>query len=161
MGYHFKNCSKFLLFVSFSLLSFDTFSASEATKKLIHDVLAKYGISAGGKSDCNTDKEPYYDKKTGIVRCFDNNGYYENNYWSPKDRLCKHCPYGTIVNKQNPQTCNEIKCQNDMELMLPENKKCPEGFELIKITNGKCPDGYELVDLSSNCPDGYEQFKNK
>ena len=162
-----------LLFAGILLFSCNAFSASEATKKLIHEVLAKYGISAGGKSDCNTDKEPYYDKNTGIVRCFDNNGYHENNYWSPIDRLCKSCPIGTIVNKQNPQSCKQINCPSGtvgikvtngncpagMDLFAPSKGICPEGYELKKIINGKCPAGMELIDLRSSCPSGYEMFK--
>ena len=172
------------------LFSCNTFSASEATKKLIHEVLAKYGISAGGKELCDTPFEPKYDTATGVVRCnsYDNTTRMNaNNYWSPKDRLCKECPLGTLLNKTTFQSCNQVICPEGtigtkvsdgkcpegmelfapnegvcpagMELVSPSKKTCPEGYELKKITNGQCPDGFELIDLRKSCPSGYEIFK--
>ncbi len=156
-----KSKIKYIVLLGLLLCKSGSFGASEATKKLIHETLAKYGISAGGKEVCGTPLEPKYDN--GIIKCnsYKANGYRANNYWVPSDRLCKHCPIGTILNKQTFQSCNEIECENDLALLLPKNGKCPEGYELIKITNGKCPDGYELVDLTENCPEGYEKFNNK
>ena len=169
--------SKFLYgFLFLFLYESGSFGASEATKKLIHDVLAKYGISAGGKEVCGTPLEPQYNKTTGKVSCnsYDNTTRMNaNNYWSPKDRLCKECPLGTLLNKTTYQSCNQVicpegtigtkvsdgKCPEGMELFAPSKGICPEGYELKKITNGKCPDGMELIDLRSNCPSGYEMFK--
>ena len=157
----FQNKIKFICLIGLLLYESRSFGANDATKQLINKTLAKYGIGAGGKKDCNTDKEPFYDKDTGVVRCYDNNGYKKNNYWSPTDRLCKECPYGTILNKNTYQSCNDIKCQDGLELSLPNNKKCPEGYELIKVTNGNCPDGFDLIHLNEKCPDGYERLKHE
>ena len=67
MKNYIKNHGKILLFATGILLSHKEFSASEATKKLIHETLAKYGISAGGKEVCGTTLEPKNDN--GKVRC--------------------------------------------------------------------------------------------
>ena len=188
MKNYIKNCSKVLLFVGVLLFSCNAFSASEATKKLIHEVLAKYGISSGGKEVCGTPFEPQYED--GVIKCnsYDNTTRMNaNNYWSPSERLCKECPLGTLLNKTNYQTCNQVVCPEGtigvtvrggkcpegmelfapsegicpegMELVSPSKGICPEGYELIKITNGKCPDGMELIDLRSSCPLGFEMFK--
>ncbi len=156
-----KNFSKFFLVIGCCMFSYETFAASETTKQLINKTLAKYGISAGGKDVCQTDKEPEYNENTGIVKCNrEINGVKSNNYWVPNERLCKECPYGTILNKNTYQSCDEIKCQYGMEPALPQNKTCPEGYELVKITDKKCPEGFELVELNEKCPEGYERFKN-
>ena len=62
--------------------------------------------------------------------------------WVPSERLCKACPYGTILNKNTYQSCNEIKCQDSVELAISQNKKCPDAFKLVKL-NEKFPEGYE------------------
>ncbi len=176
MKNYIKNHGKILLFATGILLSHKAFSASEATKKLIHETLAKYGISAGGKEVCGRSDEPICDKLGCKVKCNRvdaTTGLKANNYWSPKDRLCKSCPLGTVLNKQTFQTCNQVvcpegttgikvsggKCPAGMDLFAPSKGICPEGYELKKITNGKCPDGFELIDLRSNCPSGFEMFK--
>ena len=165
-----KKHGKIVLFAAVCLFSCNTFSASEATKQLIHEVLAKYGISAGGKEVCGKDTEPICDSKDCVVKC---NRYNTNNYWSPSERLCKECPLGTILNKINYQSCKQINCPSGtvgitvrggncpagMDLFAPSKGICPEGYELKKITNGKCPDGMELIDLRSSCPSGFEMFK--
>ena len=130
-------------------------------KKLIHETLAKYGISAGGKEICGTTFEPKYDK--GKVKC--NNydagtGTYANNYWSPKDRLCKSCPVGTILNKTTFQSCNNITCPEGTRRVDVENGKCPKGMDLFDPDNGICPEGYELVAPEQNiCPTGSKAIK--
>ena len=144
MKNYIKNCSKFLLFLGFILLSFEVFSASEATKKLIHDVLAKYGISAGGKEVCGRGKEPDYNQQTGVVKCKNEiaDPFYTgdtNNCWDKESRLCKTCPYTTVVSQNDHITCRKIIC--------------PEGYELVEVKNGNCPEGFELKQFSKNsCP---------
>ena len=169
-----KTKIKYAILFGLLLYKSGTFGASEATKKLIHETLAKYGISAGGKEVCGTTLEPKYDN--GKVRCNSidaRTAMKANNYWSPSDRLCKSCPVGTILNKTTFQSCNQVVCPEGttgikvsgrncpagMDLFAPNKGICPEGYELKKITNGKCPDGMELIDLRSSCPSGYEMFK--
>ena len=161
---------KYAVLVSLLLYKSGSFAASEATKKLIHETLAKYGISAGGKEICGGDEEPICNEPGCKVKC---NRYGANNFWSPSDRLCKSCPVGTILNKTTFQTCNQIvcpegttgikvsggNCPTGMDLFAPSKGICPDGYELKKITNGKCPDGMELIDLRKSCPSGYEMFK--
>ena len=161
----FQNKVKYFYLIGMLLVN-SNFAAAD-TKQMINNVLAKYGISAGGKKVCGTDEEPEYDINTGIVRCnkerskADNTTYKPNNYWVPSERLCKPCPYGTILNKNTYQSCNQIQCQDGMQLVVPQNKTCPEGYELVKITNKKCPEGFELVELNERCPEGYERYKNQ
>ena len=44
-----KTKIKYAVLLGLLLCKSGTFGASEATKKLIHETLAKYGLSAGGK----------------------------------------------------------------------------------------------------------------
>ena len=120
-----------------------SFGASEATKQLINKTLAKYGIGAGGKEDCNTDKEPFYDKNTGIVRCYNNNGYKENNCWDKDSRLCKECPSGTVVSKNDYINCRQLKCPYGYELIeVKDGQECPEGFEKKPISLNSCDSNF-------------------
>ncbi len=165
-----KSKIKYAILLGLLLCKTGSFGASEATKKLIHETLSKYGISAGGKEVCGGDEEPICNEPGCKVKC---NRYGANNFWSPSDRLCKSCPVGTILNKTTFQSCNQIvcpdgttgikviggNCPDGMDLFAPSKGICPEGYELKKITNGKCPDGMELIDLRNNCPSGYEMFK--
>ena len=137
MKNYIKNSSKFLLFAGFILLSFEVFSASEATKKLIHEVLAKYGISAGGKEVCDTGRDTDYDPQTGIVKCKNNSPGDSNNCWDASSRLCKECPSGTIVSSSDHITCRQIVC--------------PEGYELKEIINNECPEGFEIKWFDETC----------
>ncbi len=89
-----KNIVKIFLILNFCLLSFDSFAVAN-TKQMIHEVLAKYGISAGGKEICGKGKEPDYDKQTGIVKCKNDKQGDDNNCWDASSRLCKECPDGT------------------------------------------------------------------
>ena len=57
-----KTKIKYAIFLGLLLCKSGSFGASEATKKLIHEKLAKYGISAGGKEVCATGHEPEYNK---------------------------------------------------------------------------------------------------
>ncbi len=139
MKNYIKNHGKILLFAGICLFSHKVFSASEATKRLIHEALAKYGISAGGKEVCGTGREPEYNKQTGIVKCKNNAVGDSNNCWNASSRLCKECPYTTVVSPRDHITCRQIIC--------------PEGFELVKVENGNCPADFELKSVSANsCP---------
>ena len=131
-----------LLFVGMCLFSCDVFSASEATKKLIHETLAKYGISAGGKEICGKATEPYYNKTTGKVDCY-NNKYKENNCWDKDSRLCKRCPDGTILNKNDYISCNKIVCPDGWKLIEVKDDKCPTGFKRLDITRDSCPANFK------------------
>ncbi len=150
MKNYIKNHGKILLFAVGILISHKAFSASEATKRLIQETLAKYGISAGGKEVCGTGREPEYNKQTGIVKCkniFDGDS---NNCWDASSRLCKECPYKTIVSQRDHITCRQIIC--------------PEGFELVKVVNGNCPADFELKSVavnscSSNDFDAYTEIQ--
>ena len=128
---------------SFCWLPIDVFSASEATRRLIHETLAKYGISAGGKRVCGTDEEPFYDESIGKVKCYNNNKYFENNCWDAESRLCKTCPFGKVVSKTDFTTCRQIIC--------------PEGYKLVEVINGECPNGFELKPVSS-CGENFDYY---
>ena len=150
MKNYIKNHGKILLFATGILFSHKTFSASEATKKLIHDTLAKYGISSGGKEVCGTGREPEYNKQTGIVKCKNTFDGDSNNCWDASSRLCKECPYTTVVSPRDHVSCRQIIC--------------PEGFELVKVVNGNCPADFELKSVavnscSSNDFDAYTEYQ--
>ena len=140
----YKQKVKYTFLLGLFLYNFETFSASEATKKLIHEVLAKYGISAGGKEVCGKGKEPDYNKQTGVVKCKNEiaDPFYTgdtNNCWDKESRLCKECPYTTVVSQNDHITCRQ--------------SICPEGYELVEVKNGNCPEGFELKQFSKNsCP---------
>ena len=139
MKNYIKSCSKFLLFAGVLLFSCNAFSASEATKKLIHETLAKYGISAGGKAICDTGRDTDYNQQTGVVKCKNNADGDSNNCWDKESRLCKECPYTTVVSQNDHITCRKIIC--------------PEGYELVEVKNGNCPEGFELKQVAKNsCP---------
>ena len=111
------------------------------TKQMINNVLAKYGISSGGKRVCGTDEEPKYDKNTGIVRCYNNDGYYRQNCWDANSRSCKPCPLGYVVNKYNHIYCHKIVCPTGFKLVKVQDKdSCPNGFRAQRITvSNPCP----------------------
>ena len=124
-------------FAEFCLLAIDVFSASEATRRLIHETLAKYGISSGGKSICGTGKEAEYNKDTGIVKCKNDSVDDNNNCWDKESRLCKECPNGTVVSQKDYISCKKIEC--------------PEGYDLIEVKNRVCPEGFELKEFNNSC----------
>ena len=126
---------KIFLVTGFCLLCKTSVFATD-TKQMIHNILAKYGISAGGKEVCGHDKEPFYDTNTGKVRCYNNNNYFENNCWDASSRLCKECPFGKVVSKIDFTTCRQIVC--------------PEGYELVEVKDGVCPEGFEIKEVTLN-----------
>ena len=145
----YKNRKKLLLVAgvglfavaSFCWLPIDVFSASEATRRLIHETLAKYGISSGGKEVCGKGKEPEYNKDTGIVKCKNDDGYYRQNCWDAESRSCKPCPNGFVVNKNNHNYCHQIICPRGFRLVkVQNNQSCPSGFTAKQITAyNPCP----------------------
>ncbi len=140
-----KIFSKFFLIISCCIFSCESFAASETTKQLINKTLAKYGISAGGKEICGQGKEPDYDEQTGVVKCKNDKQGDDNNCWDAASRLCKECPDGTIVSKQDNVTCRQIIC--------------PEGYELIEVKDETCPEGFEMQEFNeNNCGSDYYGF---
>ncbi len=137
-----KNTGKIFLVTGFCLLYKTSVFASN-TKQMINQVLAKYGISAGGKEVCGHDKEPFYDTNTGKVRCYNNNNYFENNCWDASSRLCKECPFGKVVSKIDFTTCRQIVC--------------PEGYELIEVKDETCPEGFEYKWVDS-CNENFDSY---
>ena len=141
-----------------------SFSANETTKQLINKTLAKYGISSEGKRICGTDEEPYYDKNTGIVRCYDNNKYYKQNCWDSDTRSCKPCPLGFVVNKRNYIYCHKIICPEGFKLIKVQGNNCPNGFTARKITtNNPCPSytsSYNELKATSNYSSSNYKCKN-
>ncbi len=134
---------KNFLIIGSCIFAVNAFSASEATKDLINKTLAKYGISAGGKEICGKGKEPDYDEDTGIVKCKNDKQGDDNNCWDAGSRLCKECPDGTIVSKQDHITCRQIVC--------------PEGYELIEVKNETCPEGFEYKWVNS-CDENFDSY---
>ena len=140
----FQNKIKYIYLIGVLLIN-SNFVAATDTKQMIHNVLAKYGISAGGKKDCNTGKDTDYNEQTGVVKCKNDKLGDDNNCWDKDSRLCKECPNGTIVSKQDHITCRQIVC--------------PEGYELIEIQNNECPDGFEIKEFNeNNCDSDYYGF---
>ena len=134
-----KTKIKYAILFGLLLYKSGSFGASEATKKLIHETLAKYGISSGGKEVCGTGRDTDYDQQTRIVKCKNNADGDSNNCWDASSRLCKECPYTTVVSPRDHVSCRQIIC--------------PEGFELVKVVNGKCPNDFELKSVAVNsCP---------
>ena len=132
---------KYAILLGLLLYKSGSFGASESTKKLIHETLAKYGISAGGKEVCGKGKEPLCEHENCVVKCRNNDpwGGDSNNCWDASSRLCKECPYTTVVSPRDHVSCRQIIC--------------PEGFELVKVVNGQCPNGFELKSVAVNsCP---------
>ena len=81
MKHRIKNHGKSLLIAGFYLLCKTAVFAENNTKQMIHNVLAKYGISAGGRGICDIPKEPEYDVNSETVRYNREklNGYKANN----------------------------------------------------------------------------------
>ena len=132
-----KTKIKYAILLGLLLYKSGTFGASEATKKLIHETLAKYGISAGGKEVCGTGRDTDYNN--GNIKCKNTFDGDSNNCWDASSRLCKECPYTTVVSPRDHITCRQIIC--------------PEGFELVKVVNGNCPADFELKSVAVNsCP---------
>ena len=125
---------KYAVLVGLLLCKSGSFGASEATKRLIQKTLAKYGISSGGKEVCGTGREPDYNN--GNVKCKNDQQGDSNNCWDASSRLCKTCPYKTIVSQRDFITCRQIIC--------------PDGYELVEVKNGECPDGFELKPVVIN-----------
>ena len=132
-----KTKIKYAILLGLLMYKSVAFGASEATKRLIHETLAKYGISSGGKEICGTGRDTDYDQQTGIVKCKNNADGDSNNCWDASSRLCKECPVGTIVSSKDHITCRQIVC--------------PDGFELKEIINNECPDGFEIKWFDETC----------
>ena len=141
-----KIFNRIFLTVGFCLLCNSGVFATN-TKQMINNVLAKYGISSGGKEVCGKGKEPEYNKDTGIVKCKNDSVDDNNNCWDATSRLCKECPNGTIVSGIDYVTCKQIVC--------------PEGYELVEIKNNECPEGFELKEFSESCDGDSYGFDEK
>ena len=137
-----KNTGKIFLVTGFCLFYKTSVFASN-TKQMINEILAKYGISAGGKEICGQGKEPDYDEDTGIVKCKNDKQGDDNNCWDASSRLCKECPDGTIVSKQDHITCRQVVC--------------PEGYELIEVKDETCPEGFEYKWVNS-CDENFDSY---
>ncbi len=154
-----KNFSKFFLIMIFCLSSITAFAAD--TKQIINQILAKYGISAGGKEICGQGKEPEYNKDTGIVKCKNDKQGDTNNCWDTNSRLCKECPNGTVVSQKDFITCRQIICPKGFKLVDVKNGKCPKGFKKYEIKNHFCEIGFKsyteqnatnnYTSISTNC----------
>ena len=145
-----KTKIKYAILVGLLLCKSGSFAASDTTKKLIHETLAKYGISSGGKEVCGTGREPEYNKQTGIVKCKNNAAGDSNNCWDASSRVCKSCPYATVVSQIDFMNCYKIVCPTGWKLIEVMDGKCPKGFKKQKLKNNSCDKGFKaFTDLDA------------